>query len=140
MSKTLVEMSAAIVAAQARHSQLSPDGMADSLRTIFQTLSDMQQLGDGSTLNDATSQNPQSSIQRNRVVCLECGREFQLLTGRHLGLHGLTSRQYKQKHGIRLSQALSARALSNRRRKMAKDLGLGKELAAWRADRKQRAG
>ncbi len=140
MSKTLVEMSASIVMAQARHSQLSSDDIADSLRKVFQTLKNIQQMGNGSEIDGAISRDPQSSIQQNQVVCLECSKAFKLLSNRHLALHGLTPRAYKQKHGIRMTQALSSRALTARRRKVAKELGLGKGLTAWRADRKQRAG
>ena len=137
MSKTLVEMSASIVMAQASHSRLSPDDIADSLRKVFHALKDIQQMGTGSEIDEAISRNPQASIQRNQVVCLECGKAFKLLSNRHLALHGLTPREYKQKHGIRMTQALSSRALTARRRKVAKELGLGKGLTAWRADRKR---
>ncbi len=140
MSKTLVEMSASIVMAQASHSRLSPDDIADSLRKVFHALKDIQQMGTGSEIDEAISRNPQASIQRNQVVCLECGKAFKLLSNRHLALHGLTPREYKQKHGIRMTQALSSRALTARRRKVAKELGLGKGLTAWRADRKRRVG
>ncbi len=140
MSKSLVEMSAEIVMAQASHSQLSPDDIADSLRKVFQALKDIQPMGNGSELDKAISRDPQSSIQRHQVVCLECGKAFKLLSNRHLVLHGLTPREYKQKHGIHLTQALSARTLSARRRKVAKKLGMGKQLVAWRADRKRRVG
>ncbi len=140
MSKTLVEMSAEIVMAQARHSPLTPDDIADSLRKVFQTLKNIQQMGSGSELDEAISRNPHSSIQRDQVICLECGKAFKLLSNRHLALHSLTPRKYKQKHGIRMTQALSSRALTARRRKVAKELGLGKGLTAWRADRKRRVG
>lgn len=146
MSKSLVEMSAEIVTAQASHSRLSPEDIADSLRKVFQTLKEIQQISNGSEFEEVISKDPQSSIQRNQVICLECGKSFKLLSNRHLALHTdkngspLTPRAYKQKHGIRMTQALSARTLSARRRKLAKELGMGKQLAAWRADRKRRAG
>ncbi len=140
MSKSLVEMSAEIVMAQASHSPLTPDDIVDSLRKTSQTLKDMQQMGNASEIDEAISRDPQSSIQRTQVICLECGKAFKLLSNRHLALHGLTPREYKQKHGIRLTQPLSARTLSARRRKLAKDSGMGKQLAEWRADRKRRAG
>ncbi len=140
MSKTLVEMSAEIVMAQASHSPLTPDNITDNLRKVFQALEDIQQVGNGSELDKAISRNPQSSIQRDQVVCLECGKAFKLLSNRHLVLHGLTPREYKQKHGIRKTQPLSSRALTARRRKVAKERGLGKELMAWLADRKRRTG
>jgi predicted transcriptional regulator len=139
MSKSLVEMSAEIVAAQASHAPLALEEIAESLRKIFVTLKDIQTQGNGLELEEVVARDPQSSIQRNQVICLECGKAFKLLSNRHLALHSLTPRAYKQKHGIRMTQALSARTLSTRRRKLAKELGMGKQLAAWRAERKRRA-
>jgi predicted transcriptional regulator len=137
MSKSLVEMSAEIVAAQASHTALPLEEMAESLRKVFLTLRDIQDQGNGAVCEDMGSRDPQSSIQRHQVICLECSKAFKLLSNRHLALHGLTPRAYKHKHGIRMTQALSARTLSTKRRKQAKELGMGKQLAEWRAARQQ---
>jgi len=75
---------------------------------------------------------PLDSIQRNRVICLECNHEFKLLSNRHLAQHGLTSRAYKLKYGLPLRQALSAKTLTQTRRKIAKEKGLGAKLVAHR--------
>jgi predicted transcriptional regulator len=141
MSKTLVEMCTDIVSAQAGHTAMSSEDIVESLRRVFRTLQEVQLLG-GSAENEegsVTPRDPQSSIQRNQVLCLECGKAFKLLSNRHLALHDLTPRAYKHKYGIRMTQALSARTLSTRRRKLAKELGMGKQLAEWRAERKQHA-
>ncbi len=139
MAKSLVEMSAEIVAAQAGHTRLSAEELGESLRQVFRTLQEVQRSGQSAEMEEPISRDPQASIQRNQVLCLECGKSFKLLSNRHLALHSLTPREYKQKHGIRMTQALSARTLSARRRKLAKELGMGKQLAEWRAERKQRA-
>jgi predicted transcriptional regulator len=141
MSKTLVEMCTDIVSAQAGHTAMSSEDIVESLRRVFRTLQEVQLLG-GAAENEegsVTPRDPQSSIQRNQVLCLECGKAFKLLSNRHLALHDLTPRAYKHKYGIRMTQALSARTLSTRRRKLAKELGMGKQLAEWRAERKQHA-
>ena len=140
MSKSLVEMCADIVSAQASHATMSSDDLVDSLRRVFQTLQEVQQIGDVVEPENVMFRDPQMSIQRNQVLCLECGKAFKLLSNRHLALHGLTPRAYKHKYGIRMTQALSARTLSTRRRKLAKELGMGKQLAEWRAERKQLVG
>jgi predicted transcriptional regulator len=140
MSKSLIEMTTEIVVAQVHLTPLSPDDITDSVHKVFQALKSIQQLGHGTAYADAVTMDPQASIQHHQAVCLECGKAFKLLSNRHLALHGLTPRAYKQKHGIRLTQALSARTLSAKRRKLAKERGMGKQLAAWRADRKRRAG
>jgi predicted transcriptional regulator len=138
MTKSLVEMAAEIVSAQASRTDLSLDDIVSSLRKVFQALQEVQQQVDDTGEIEEGGKDPQSSIQRNHVVCLECGKAFKLLSNRHLALHGLTPRAYKHKHGIRMTQALSARTLSARRRKLAKELGMGKQLAEWRAERKQK--
>src|SRR5688572_16476882 len=138
MAKSLVEMCAEIVAAQAGHTRLTSEEIGDSLRQVFRTLLDVQRTGQDVEVEELIVHDPQASIQRNQVICLECGKSFKLLSNRHLALHNLTPRAYKQKHGIRMTQALSARTLSQRRRKLAKELGMGKQLAEWRAERKQR--
>ncbi|PON16499.1 transcriptional regulator [Candidatus Entotheonella serta] len=138
MAKSLVEMCAEIVAAQAGHTRLTSEEIGDSLRQVFRTLLDVKRTGQDVEVEESVVRDPQSSIQRNQVICLECGKSFKLLSNHHLALHGLTPREYKQKHGIRMTQALSARTLSQRRRKLAKELGMGKQLAEWRAERKQR--
>ena len=140
MSKSLVEMAAGIVAAQASFTPLSAEDIAGSLRQVAQALQALQPSERLMAHGEAVSKDPHTSIQHNQVVCLECGKTFMLLSNRHLALHSLTPRTYKLKYGIRLTQALSAQKLSARRRKLARDLGMGKQLAAWRTDHKPRGG
>lgn len=73
-----------------------------------------------------------ASIQRNKVICLECGKEFRQLGKFHLSSHGLSPKDYKKKHGIPLGQALISKDLSVKRRKIAKGKGLGQKLAKAR--------
>ncbi len=148
MAKSLLEMSAEIIAAQAKHKAMEPDEMAESLRTVFQTLQEIQQLGQEGDGSEETAsgdslaylrRNPLKSIQRNQIICLESGKAYKLLLNCHLALYSLTPREYKKKWGIPMTMPLSAWSLTNRRQKLAKDLGMGKQLAEWRAQRKQQA-
>ena len=148
MTKSILEMSSEIIAAQAKHKVMEPAEIAESLRTVFQVLHEIQQLGQESEGNDETAsgeslaylrRNPLKSIQRNQIICLESGKAYKLLSNRHLALYSLTPREYKKKWGIPMTMPLSARTLTNRRRKLAKDLGMGKQLAEWREQRKQQA-
>ena len=146
MSKSLLEMSTEIIAAQARHSAMTADEIANCMRSVFNTLRELQQVADGLEKNGEDSsedslnhlrQNPLKSIQRNQIICLESGKPYKLLSNRHLALYNMTPREYKKKWGIPMTMPLSARSLTNRRRKLAKELGMGKQLAEWRAQRKK---
>lgn len=136
MPKTLVEMASEIVAAQAGHTPMTPEEISEGVRRIFEVLQNLQSVEAGLTgdseVDSLPSLKPQDSIQRNRVICLECNKDFKLLSNRHLALHGLTSREYKIKYGLPLRQPLSAKSLTQARRKIAKEKGLGEKLVAYR--------
>lgn len=72
---------------------------------------------------------PMDSIQQDKVICLECGKEFKQISHTHLKkFHQLTPKQYRNKHGLPAGQPLTAKSLSERRRKTAKETGLGEKL------------
>ena len=138
-AKSYLEMTGDIVAAMAGNQVMSPEDMSAAIRRIYGMLVELGQFGVEGHDNGQVTISAPDSIQRNQIICLVCGKAFKLLSNRHLALHGMTPREYKQKYGIRMTQALSAKTLSARRRKLAKELGMGKQLAEWRAQRKQGA-
>ncbi len=139
MAKTMVEMAAKIVVAQASNTRMSPDEVGESLLKAFEALNRIKAQEEGREKSPAESglaklaRTPLRSIQRAKVLCLECGKEFKQLTNRHLALHGLNSKEYKKKWGIPARQSLAAKSLTTKRRKMAKERGLGEMLKKARA-------
>ena len=71
---------------------------------------------------------PKKSIQKNKVVCLECGKEFKMLSGKHLASHGLDSKAYRKKYGFPARQPLCAKTLSEKRSAGAKERGIPENL------------
>jgi predicted transcriptional regulator len=147
MVKSLVELCADVVAAQAQSRRMTPEEVAGSIRAVFQTLQELEQHvqepheleTDAHDALMVLRRQPQKAFQRTKVYCLECGRSFKLLSNRHLATHGLTPRAYKQKWGFPLRTSLSAQTLTARRRQLAKSRGMGSALAEWRAARQQKA-
>ena len=67
---------------------------------------------------------PAKSIKEKSVTCLECGKQFKVLTKKHLGMHGLTPEEYKEKWGMKKGASLVAKSLSRSRRKKMQDMKL----------------
>lgn len=143
MAKDLVEMTAEIVTAQASHVRMSVDELSDTLEKVFEALKKIKEAEAGALVEQVTSEGegklieelrakPLSSIQRKKVICLECGVEFRQLSKKHLSSHSLTVKEYKKKYKIPARQSLAAKALTTKRRKIAMQHGLGKKLAAYR--------
>ena len=138
MEKSLVEMAAEIVTAQASNTRMTSEEISDALKKLFVTLKDIRNeealvsqfevVEKGERLDIK----PEASIQRNKIICLECGKEFKQISKAHLRSHGLTPRDYKKKHSLPLRQALTAKSLTAKRRKLAKEKQLGNKLAEYR--------
>jgi predicted transcriptional regulator len=138
MGKTLVEMVAEIVTAQAGQTAMTPSEIADALNKTYEALKSVKIKEQEPVEEPAAKEEAvtgKGSIQKNKVICLECGKEFKQFSKKHLGSHGLTAKEYKKKHGIPSGQALVAKDLSAKRRKVAKEKGLGKKLAKARKKR-----
>ena len=145
MAKTLTQMAADIVAAQASHVSMSADEMDTALTRVFEALTQikaLEELGPGEAVDDKLARlraRPMKSIQKNYVVNLEDGSKYKQLTAKTLAKFGLTAKEYRKKWGFPTRQALSAKSLSAKRRKAAKALGLADKLAAARKSKSQAA-
>lgn len=141
MAKTLIEMAAEIVAAQAGVARMSVEELSEALTKTYESLRRVKNFEEGVTAEIppsaavAVSMEPETSIQRDKIICLECGQEFKQLSKSHLASHSLTPKEYKKKHGFKARQALTSKSLSAKRRKTAKERGLGEKLAAARKKR-----
>ncbi len=132
MSKSLVEMTAEIVQAQINTREMNNDEIKAALHETFLTLKGLQE-AESSGLPIAgedvkPSISPEKSIQRNQVVCLECGQSFKMLSPKHLKSHDLTPKEYRKKYGFSMRQPLCAKSLSERRSKSGKKRGLPENL------------
>ncbi|OGQ99778.1 MAG: transcriptional regulator [Deltaproteobacteria bacterium RIFOXYD12_FULL_50_9] len=148
MSKTLVEMAADLVQSQCATKSMTTEELSFALQSTFKALYDLQfneaksAQGFGvqegvPALNDFTAMNPDKSILKNKIVCLECGQEFRMLSPKHLKSHGLNGREYRSKWGFSLRQPLCAKSLSEHRKKAGKARGLPDNLKKAIAKRKK---
>ena len=72
------------------------------------------------------------SVQRDHVVCLECGFKGKTLR-RHLGTrHGLQVSEYLRRWDLSSDHRLTAPSYSEQRSAMAKQLGLGRKRSRGR--------
>ena len=128
MGKSLTEMASEIVAAQASHAVMAADEMVAALKKTFDALKNIKTIEEGGPEADAPPIDPRKSIQRNYIINLEDGKKYKQLTTRTLVKFGLTPAEYRKKWGFSARQPLAAKALSAKRRKTAKALGLGERL------------
>ena len=129
----ILEMVGEVVRAQASHTEMNSEEMAEAIKKLYKALKwvEVQEKKSAQAAMEPTMSGP-DSIQRNKVICLECGKEFKQISAKHLALHGTDRKAYRQKYGIPSRLALSAKSLSSQRRRVAKERGLGQKMQAAR--------
>lgn len=145
MAKSLLEMAADIVKSQCQTTAMSGEDIATSLNSTFTSLQNLQtveakaevsgELTGGVPVVDIK---PERSILKNKIICLECGESFTMLSPKHLREHDLDGRSYRKKYGFSLRQPLCARSLSERRKAAGKKRGLPDNLRKSIAEKKKK--
>lgn len=133
MAKTLVEMTAEIIQSQISSKQMTTEELKIALNETFQTLKALQDSEASGVIEaeievSGTVVDPKKSIQKNKIVCIECGQEFKMLSPKHLRSHGLDAKEYRKKYRFSARQPLCAKALSEKRSQSGKERGLPDNL------------
>ena len=111
-----------IVRSYVRHHQVEPDQLAGLILEVHRALAGLGRVEE--PLQPAVP--IQNSVQRDYVVCLECGFHAQMLR-RHLRIaHGLDVVAYRTRWRLPMDYPLTAPRYSARRSTLAKEFGLGR--------------
>ncbi len=114
-----------IIASYVSHHNLAPEQIPELIASVHRTIDNL-----GRPVALPGSLSPavpiRRSVQRDAVICLECGWKGKMLR-RHLSTrHGLTADQYLKRWSLPSDHPLTAPAYSAQRSTLAKELGLGR--------------
>jgi predicted transcriptional regulator len=118
-----------IIASYVAHHTVAPELLPEligSVQRAFQQLG--QPIEEQAPLVPAVP--VRRSVQRDAVICLDCGWKGKMLR-RHLSTrHGLSGEEYLRRWGLPADHPLTAPMYSEQRSVLAKELGLGRGRAA----------
>ena len=112
-SNTERQLTTDIVAAFARHNQVSADQLAGLISTVHQTLSDLGKPEQG-VVERTPAVSIRRSVHRDYVICIECGWRGFMLRRHVSSAHGLTPIAYRARWGLSREHLLTAPAYSER--------------------------
>src|SRR5579864_4913635 len=114
-----------IIASYVSHHNVAPEQISDLINSVHRTINGLGQATEpqGALVPAVPIRR---SVQRDAVVCLECGWKGKMLR-RHLSTrHGLTGEQYLKRWNLPSDHPLTAPTYSEQRSTLAKELGLGR--------------
>jgi predicted transcriptional regulator len=126
-----------IVKSQAQVRNMTEEEITSMVQTLsyqFKMLEQGEQETDREKKQEAFV-DPKKAIREKSVVCLECGKQFKVLSKKHLLTHGLTRQEYKEKWGYKKNQALVCKSLARQRRKKMQEMELWKKRNLYRGDK-----
>ena len=132
MNETLITLTSDIDAAHVSNNSVSVDDLAKVISNVYGALSGLGrvEVAPEKALEPAVS--IRASVKPDHIVCLEDGKKLKLLK-RHLMTHyNLTPDQYRQRWGLAADYPMVAPNYAEKRRELAKKIGLGRKPGARR--------
>jgi predicted transcriptional regulator len=114
-----------IIASYVSHHNVTPEQIPELIGSVHRIFDNLGKPTEPEAiLTPAVS--VRRSVQRDAVVCLECGWKGKMLR-RHLSTrHGLSGEQYLKRWNLQSDHPLTAPNYSEQRSTLAKELGLGR--------------
>jgi predicted transcriptional regulator len=130
---------AKIIASYVSHHNLAPEQIPELIVSVHRTIAGLGRPADVQTA-PIPAVPVRRSVQRDVVICLDCGWKGKMLR-RHLTTrHGLSGDEYLKRWGLPGDHPLTAPNYSVQRSNLAKELGLGRGGRGNGAGRRRRRG
>lgn len=131
---TLVELASSIVSSHAAITPMSTDELLQEIQKVHSALQALEAGKEAPAPEEARpALTVKQAFKANEVICMVCGKGKMKTLTRHLKqAHGMKPGAYRKQFGIPSDQPLSAKTLTESRRKLAQERGLAANLAKAR--------
>ena len=121
-----------VVAAKLSNSRTPSSDVAQLIQTVYQALNELRVKGTSAELPEPAVP-IKKSVTSNYIVCLEDGRQLQMLK-RHLrNAFDMSPDQYRRRWGLPADYPMTAPNYAKKRSQLAKNAGLGTQPRRKRA-------
>ena len=137
MQDMLITHTTDIVVSYVANKSLGADDVSSLIRGIYGTLAGLGQESAAPAARPDPAVSIRSSIKRDHIVCLEDGKKMKMLKRHLMTDHGLTPDEYRARWGLASDYPMVAPDYADKRRDLAKKIGLGRKPGQRRGRRKK---
>ncbi len=138
MSETLITLTSDIVAAHVSNNNVTVEDVPTLIQNVYGALA-----GLGAAPQSEERPEPavsvRSSVKADHLVCLEDGKKMKMLKRHLMTDHGLTPAEYRTRWGLPADYPMVAPDYAEKRRVLAKQIGLGRKPGQRRGRKKKTA-
>jgi len=132
MRETLITLASDIVAAHVSNNSVSVSDLPTLITNVYTALANLDQPAPVVEVAPEPAVSIRSSIKNDHIVCLEDGKKLKMLK-RHLATrYNMTPDQYRARWNLPADYPMVAPAYAEKRRELAKKIGLGRKPAPKR--------
>lgn len=135
----LLELTSEIVAAYAGNNALPSSDLPQLIQTVYDTLSGVGAPAAAPETDQKPAVPVKKSVGKAEIVCLECGKGQKMLKRHLAAAHGLTPEEYRAKWRLPFDYPMVAPDYAETRRKLAKEIGLGRKPGSTKGGRKRKS-
>lgn len=134
-NEMLITLAADIVTAHVANNDVDGETIPSLIQNVYGALS-------GLGAAEAVAEKPEpavpirSSIKKDYIVCLEDGKKMKMLKRHLMTSYGMTPDDYRERWGLPADYPMVAPAYAEKRRELAKKIGLGRKPGQKRGRRK----
>lgn len=137
-NEMLITLTSDIVTAHVANNNVEVGDLPPLIQSVYGALA-----GLGSEAAEEARPEPavsiRSSIKSDHITCLECGKKMKMLKRHLMTDHGLTIDDYRARFGLAADYPMVAPNYAEKRRELAKKIGLGRKPGQRRGRRKKAA-
>ena len=138
IAETLITLTSDIVAAHVSNNSVAVDDVPALIQNVYGALA-----GLGAAPEVEEKPEPavsvRSSVKADHIVCLEDGKNMKMLKRHLMTDHGLTPAEYRTRWGLPADYPMVAPDYAEKRRVLAKQIGLGRKPGQRRGRQKKPA-
>ena len=137
-NETLLSLSADIVSAHVSNNNVAVEDVTGLIQSVYSALS-----GLGAAAPVEEKRDPavsiRASVKPDHIVCLEDGKKMKMLKRHLMTDHGMSPAEYRTRWGLAADYPMVAPDYAEKRRELAKSIGLGRKPGQRRGRRKKAA-
>ena len=135
--ETLITLTTDIVVSYVSNNSVAAEEVSALIRNIHGTLASLGSEGGAAEARPEPAVSIRSSVKRDHVVCLEDGKKMKMLKRHLMTDHGLTPDEYRARWGLASDYPMVAPDYAEKRRDLAKKIGLGRKPGQKRGRKKK---
>ncbi len=136
MAETLITLTSDIVAAHVSNNSVSVDEVATLIQNVYGALASLG-VAPAAEEKPEPAVSVRASVKSDHIVCLEDGKKMKMLKRHLMTDHGMTPAEYRTRWGLPADYPMVAPDYAEKRRALAKEIGLGRKPGQKRGRQKK---